>query len=190
LVSLVCLVTGQVVAEEPALRAGVFDPARPAPDFSLQGSHGSDLQLSNYRGKVILLGFGFTHCADVCPVTLAVLATALKNLGPAAADVQVIYITVDPERDTAQRMREYLKTFDLRFVGGTGTATQLAKVRRDYGISVGAKTAAPGGYAVSHSSYIYLIDQRGALKALMPYGSAPADYVHDLKVLLQRSVPP
>jgi len=186
---LVCL-TGSVAAHDTALRAGVFDPPRAAPDFALTGSHGAQLRLSSHRGKVILLGFGFTHCADVCPVTLSVLASARKTLGDAAKDVQVIYITVDPERDTAQRMHAYLQAIDPTFIGGTGTPAQLARVRKDYGILAGPKTAAPGGYALSHSSYIYLIDRRGALKALMPFGSSPTDYVHDLKLLLQRDKSP
>jgi protein SCO1/2 len=84
-----------------ALKAGVFDPPRLAPDFALRGSDGSELKLSTYRGKVVLLGFGFTSCAAVCPITLGTLAQAHKKLGAQASELQVIYITVDPERDDA-----------------------------------------------------------------------------------------
>jgi protein SCO1/2 len=171
------------VASAPALKAGVFDPPREAPLFSLQSSGGGTLELRSYRGKVVILGFGFTWCTDVCPVTLATLKLARRNLGPAAADVQVVYITVDPERDNPARMKEYLRAFDPTFIGGTGGASDLAAVRKDYGI-VAEKHVKGSSYSVAHSSYTYLIDRRGQLRALMPYGHSADDYVHDLQILL------
>lgn len=167
----------------PTLKAGVFDPPRQAPELSLEGSDGNELKLSRYRGKVVVLGFGFTSCPDVCPTTLAVLAQARRKLGDAGKDVQVVYVTVDPERDDAGRMKKYLGAFDAGFVGGTGTAEQLARVRREYGIAA-EKKADGSSYSVAHSSSIYLIDRSGRLRALMPYGQTPDDYVHDLKILL------
>jgi protein SCO1 len=167
----------------PTLKAGVFDPPREAPDFSLQSSAGGTLALRSYRGKVVILGFGFTSCPDVCPVTLATLAQARRKLGPAAAGVQIVYITVDPERDNPARMKEYLNAFDPTFVGGSGPADRLAAVRQDYGI-LAEKKVKGTSYLVAHSSYTYLIDRRGRLRALMQYGRGPDDYVHDLKILL------
>lgn len=164
-----------------ALKAGVFEPARAAPDFTLQGSDGAALKLSRYRGKVVLLGFGFTSCTAVCPVTLGTLAAAHRKLG-AQADLQVIYITVDPERDDAARMKQYLSSFDPTFIGGTGSEEQLAAVRKEYGIAA-EKVAGPDG-SYTHSSFVYLIDRAGRLRALMPYGHAPDDYVHDVGILL------
>ncbi len=169
----------------PALKAGVFDPPRQAPDFSLRGSDGTELRLSRYRGKVVLLGFGFAHCADVCPMTLAVLAQARKSLGASASEVQVVYVTVDPERDDPARMREYLANFDPGFIGGTGTPAQLAAVRKNYGIAA-TKVATANGYGVDHSSFVYLIDRDGRLRALMPYGRPAADYVHDVSLLMRK----
>lgn len=167
---------------DATLKAGVFDPAREAPDFSLQGSDGSELKLSRYRGKVVLLGFGFTSCAAVCPVTLGTLAAAHKQLGAQASELQVVYITVDPERDDAQRMKKYLSSFDPTFVGGTGSEQQLAAVRKEYGIAA-EKVAGPDG-SFTHSSFVYLIDRDGRIRALMPYGHPPDDYVHDVRILL------
>src|SRR5580700_8093714 len=112
--------------EVEALKAGVFNPAREAPDFSISGSDGTALSLSRYRGKVVVLGFGYTHCPNVCPVTLAVLALAHRKLGALGSQVQVIYLTVDPERDSAERLKQYLSAFDPTFVGGTGTDAQMA----------------------------------------------------------------
>jgi protein SCO1/2 len=165
-----------------ALKAGVFEPARLAPDFTLRGSDGAELKLSRYRGKVVLLGFGFTSCTAVCPVTLGTLAAARKKLGAQAADLQVVYITVDPERDDAARMKQYLSSFDPSFIGGTGSEERLAAVRREYGIAA-EKVAGPDG-SYTHSSFVYLIDRDGRLRALMPYGHAPDDYVHDVGILL------
>jgi protein SCO1 len=178
------LACGASGAEDLALRAGVFNPPRVAPDFSLKGSDGSELKLSGHRGKVVVLAFGFTSCPDVCPTTLGVLAQAHKLLGPQSKDLQVIYITVDPERDDASRMRAYLAGFDPTFVGGTGTATELAAVRDAYGIFANRKNVG-SAYTVAHSSYTYLIDRQGRLRALMPYGHTADDYVHDLKLLLK-----
>src|SRR5258706_11434922 len=113
-----------------ALKAGVFNPAREAPDFSVRGSDGAALTLSHYRGKVVVLGFGYTSCPNVCPATLAVLAMAHRNLGALGSQVQVIYLTVDPERDSAERLKQYLVSFDSTFVGGTGTPQQMAAVRK------------------------------------------------------------
>jgi protein SCO1 len=179
------LVTTEVnlVADNTALRAGMFDPPRQAPELALKGSNGELLRLSQYRGKVIVLGFGFTSCPKVCPTTLSVLAHARKKLGPQAAGMQVVYVTVDPERDTPERMRHYLKAFDTSFVGGTGSAEQLAAIRKEYGISAEKKYFGKGSYNIAHSSYTYLIDRQGRLRGLMPYGRTPDDYVHDIKAL-------
>ena len=171
-------------AEAPAFKAGLFDPPRPAPDFSLQGTDGRELRMSQYRGKVVLLAFGYSSCTAVCPVTLATFAEARRALGPAAADVQVVYVTVDPERDVPARLQAFLHNFDASFIGGTGTAQQLAGVRRDYGISA-QKIPARDSYSYSHSSFTYLIDRSGRIRALMPYGHSPEDYVNDLRLLLK-----
>lgn len=166
------------------LKAGVFEPASVAPDFSIQGSDGAELRLSRYRGKLVLLVFGFTNCPEVCPTTLATLAETRRSLGKAADAVQVVYITVDPERDDALRIKKYLAAFDASFVGGTGTPEALALVQRKYGV-VAAKLATPtGGYGMNHSTSVYLIDRSGRLRAMMPYGHGAVDFVHDIKLLL------
>jgi protein SCO1/2 len=170
-------------APQPALKAGVFEPPNAAPAFSLQASTGGEQALANYRGKVVLMGFGFTHCPQVCPTTLAVLAQARKRLGAQADRVQVLYVTVDPERDNPDQMRAYLRGFDATFVGLTGTPDKLAAVRAKYGVTAEKKPLG-NSYAVAHSSSVYLIDRKGLLRAMMPYGRAPDDYVHDVRILL------
>lgn len=171
-----------------SLRAGVFTPARLAPDFALRGSNGTELRLSRYHGKVVLLAFGYTSCTEVCPITLSILSQAHKKLGAAGADLQVVYVTVDPDRDDVDRMRTFLAIFDPTIVGGTGTAAELAAVRRDYGV-VATKLPSPGGYSIAHSSSVYLIDREGKLCALMPFGHDADDFAHDAGILLGNKQP-
>jgi protein SCO1/2 len=186
MLSLLTLGAAVAAADTTSLIAGVFNPPRLAPDFSLRGSDGAELELRRYRGKVVLLAFGYTSCTEVCPITLAILAQARRELAAAADELQVIYITVDPDRDDAERMRHFLNAFDPAFIGGTGTPPQLAAVRTEYGISVSNKMPFPGGYALSHSSYVYLIDRGGSLRALMPYGHSADDFAHDVRILLKQ----
>ena len=174
---------GALGANDAALIAGTFDPPREAPELGLTGSDGRTLSLARYRGVVVALAFGFTSCPEVCPTTLAVLAQARKKLGARAGELQVVYVTVDPERDDAARLKQYLAGFDPSFVGGTGSDAQLAAVRRDFGIQA-EKHASADGATFSHSSFIYLIDRGGKLRALMPYGHSPDDFAHDVGILL------
>lgn len=183
--TLFALALGAGAAASPAaFKAGVFDPPRQAPDFVLQGSDGHELRLSRYRGKVVLLAFGYSHCTAVCPVTLATFANARSRLGAAAGEVQVVYVTVDPERDTPERLRQFLRVFDKTFVGGTGTEAQLAAVRKEYGVTA-TKIPLGDSYNFAHSSFTYLIDRSGRIRALMPYGRSPEDFTHDLTILLK-----
>lgn len=172
-----------MAADAPKLKAGVFEPPAEAPGFSLLASTGGELKLADYRGKLVLLGFGFTSCPEVCPTTLAVLAQARKRLGAQGDQVQVVYVTVDPERDDPNRMRGYLRGFDPTFVGGTGTPDQLKAVRAKYGVTAERKKVG-NSYSVAHSSSVYVIDRKGLLRAMMPYGHSPDDYVHDVRLLL------
>lgn len=173
------------LAGTPRLKAGVFEPAQPAPEFALQGSDGAALNLARFRGRLVLLVFGFTHCPEVCPTTLATLAQARKELGSAAADVQVVYVTVDPERDDLGRIRQYLGAFDPSFIGGTEAPDKLAAMRRRYGV-VAEKVATkqPNAYGMNHSTSVWLIDRTGKLRAMMPYGHQAKDFVHDIQLLL------
>lgn len=171
-----------------ALKAGEFKPPRLAPEIALPASTGKPFKLSDYRGKVVVLEFGYTHCQDVCPVSLASLAQARTLLGAAAADVQVLFITVDPERDSASHLKTYLAQFDPSFIGISGTPAQLAALLKSYGISA-TKRLAEGSttdYTMGHSSYLYFIDRKGMQRALMPFGRPAADIAHDLAILLKK----
>ena len=167
------------------LKAGTLSPVMPAPELRLHGSDGQPLTLERFRGKVVLLAFGFSNCGEVCPITLATLAGARRKLGADAHDVQVVYVTVDPERDDAAQMRKFLGSFDATFVGGVGSRAEIEVAQKSYGISAVKHTNADGSYSIGHSSSIYLIDRAGGLRAVMPYGHPTDDFVHDLRILLR-----
>lgn len=168
------------------LKSGLFEPPRAAPAIGLQASNGSAFDITRYRGKLVVLEFGFTHCTEVCPVSLASLAQARKLLGAQADDVQVVFVTVDPARDSVPVLRSYLAQFDSGFIGVSGTRQQVDAVLKAYGISAtrkmveGSKT----DYTMHHSSYLYFVDKRGMLRALMPFGRPAAEIAHDAQLLL------
>jgi len=181
-------VAALVQAAAPAadtLKAGVLTPVMAAPNLKLSGTDGKLLDLERFRGKVVLLAFGFSNCGEVCPITLATLAGARKKLGADAANVQVVYVTVDPERDTAAQMKKFLGAFDPTFIGGVGTRAEIDAAQASYGISSAKNLNADGSYTIGHSSSIYMIDRAGGLRAVMPYGHPSDDFVHDLKILLR-----
>ena len=189
ILSLLLLSAGAASAEQ--FKGGVFDPPRPAPAFALPSSSGAPARLSDYRGKVVVLEFGFSHCAAVCPVSLASLAQARQQLGARGKDVQVLFITVDPARDTPERLRSWLAQFDPGFVGITGSEAQIGQLLKDYGINA-AKHPVAGStadYSMSHSSYLYFIDRQGRQRAMMPFGRPAADIAHDLAILLGPEAP-
>lgn len=169
------------------LKSGTFEPPRMAPQIAQKAADGKDFALDKLRGKVVVLEFGYTSCADVCPVSLALLRQARERLGPLAGKLQVVFVTVDPQRDTAPKLKAYLEQFDSSFIGLTGSEAQMAAIRSSYGISAtkkmveGSKTE----YTMGHSSYLYFIDPQGKLRALMPFGRPADDIVHDVTLLAQ-----
>jgi protein SCO1/2 len=136
---------------------------------------------------VVIVEFGYTFCALVCPVTLARLTEVHQRLGSAARDVQLIYVTVDPLRDNPERLREHLAAFNPSFLGATGSADELAAVQKAYGVvaeQVVSRNKALG-YEVNHSSSLYLVDRQGKIRGLAPFGTPADDIVHDLELLLK-----
>jgi protein SCO1 len=169
----------------PVLKAGVLSPVMPAPPLALQGTDGRPVDLGRFRGKVVLVAFGFSNCGEVCPITLATLAAARKKVGADAGGVQVVYVTVDPERDTEAQMKKFLAAFDPTFIGGVGTRAQIDAAQASWGISSSKQTFPDGKYSIGHSSSVYMIDRGGGLRAVMPYGHPADDFVHDLRILLR-----
>jgi len=153
-------------------------------DMAMVDSSGHLRTLADYRGKVLVVYFGYTHCPDVCPTAMAELAAAMRMLGSEAKKVQVIMITVDPARDTGPVMQTYAQAFYPSFIGLTGTAEQLRKTARSFGAYYAkGPEPTPGNYSMNHSSSFYLLDQQGKPRVLLP-STAPAKYVvHDIRQL-------
>jgi protein SCO1/2 len=176
------------VAAEPSFRTGALDPPGPAPEFTLRSDTGKPVRLRDWRGNVVLLYFGYTSCPDVCPTTLSDLAEVKKQLGPAAQRLRVALVTVDPERDTAQRLHTYVQAFDPTFVGLTERKAALAAVWKAYGVYVQSHRV-PGssdGYVVDHSATTFVIDTEGRLRLAISFGTPVTDILHDLQRLLPR----
>ena len=131
--------------------------------FTLTAPDGTTVTDETYRGKWLLVFFGYTSCPDICPTTLYEIAAAIEELGPDAAKLQPIFITVDPERDTPEVMGKYTGSFDPRIVGLTGSPQQIAAVAREYGAYSALHKTGAGAedYSVDHSTYIYIMDPQG-----------------------------
>lgn len=143
-------------------------------DFTLRDPQGRPFALSQARGRVVLLFFGYTHCPDFCPLALSRVARALELVGPAREAVLVVLVSVDPARDDPARLGQYLAGFGLPAVGLTGTESEVAAVARQYGATYQRRPATPeGGYAVDHSTYLYLIDPAGRLRYLFGHQEPP-----------------
>lgn len=172
----------------PPLRGIAIESPRPAYDFALSSGAADTVRLSDFRGKVVALFFGYTFCPDVCPTTLTELNQALLALGPDSANVQVLYVSVDPERDTPLRAQQYAQAFNPKFVGLSGSPDDIARVAGAYGVFY-QRQAAPdsaAGYLMQHTASVLVIDRQGLLRTLWPFGASRDDMVSDLKSLLRQ----
>ena len=149
--------------------------ARMAP-FVLTDQHGRRFDSASLNGKVALVFFGFTHCPDVCPTELSTSATAMDQLGPDAVRVQPLFITVDPERDTPEKLADYVGLFHPALAGLTGTPEQIAQVAKAYRVYY-AKVTPPGAsdYLMDHSAFVYLLGPDGALRGMFRPGATPEE---------------
>ncbi|NNC92053.1 MAG: SCO family protein [Acidimicrobiia bacterium] len=163
----------------------VIQSQTPAPKVDLITSTGERASLSDFEDQVLVLYFGYTFCPDVCPTTLSGLKKAVDQLGDAADDVQVIMISVDPERDSPEILGEYLSYFDPRFLGMTGTQEEIASVATVYGVFYQAEEGTVDtGYLVSHTARLMVVDRDGYLKLVMPGEATPDEIAADLDYLL------
>jgi protein SCO1/2 len=156
-----------------------------AQGFSLNDHTGKPVTLDSYKGKVLVVFFGYTQCPDVCPTTMAEMAGVMKELGPQADQVQVLFITLDPARDTRELLAQYAPTFDPRFVGLYGTPEQTAQVAKEFKViynKVEGKT--PDSYTIEHTAGSYVFDKNGKIRLFLRHGQGPAPITHDLKLLL------
>lgn len=156
-----------------------------ARDFALTDHHGKLRHLADFKGKAVVVFFGYTQCPDVCPTTMVEMAGVMKQLGPLADRVQVLFITVDPERDTPQLLSQYVPAFDTRFLGLTGDKAAIDKVAKEFKVfyqKVPGKE--PGSYTMDHAAGSYVFDPQGRIRLFIRHGQGADPIVHDLKLLL------
>ena len=180
---LAAMVAGPVFSQAYVFHGSRFDPPLAAADFTLTNQDGRAVRLSDYRGKFVLLFFGYTHCPDECPTTLAMLNRALSEMKDAGSSTQVLLVSVDPQQDTPPVLKEYLARFNPSFAGLTGQPAQVEAVLKAYGV-----VAEKEGATVNHSTYLYVIDPAGRLA--LTYSSSsetqPEEVAADLEHLSAR----
>ena len=183
--ALVALAIGGCDSRGPGFRNTDITGADFARGFELTDHHGNPRTLADFRGKVVTVFFGFTQCPDVCPTTLAEMAQVMKLLGEKSDRVQVLFVTVDPERDTAQLLAQYVPAFDSRFLGLYGDAEATAKVAREFKVfyqKVPGST--PGSYTVDHSAGSFAFDPQGRVRLFIKHGQSAEALAQDLRQLI------
>jgi len=187
----VCVLVGGVLGgwyfassldTSPPFRLTALASRPRAPDFHLVDSDNWPRTLADFRGKIVLIFFGYTHCPEACPTELFKLAQVMRRLGEARSRVQVLLITLDPERDTPQLLKGYVGAFDPGFIGLTGTPAQVDKVATDYHV-VYYKEKYGAEYLIDHSTYTYIIDGKGDQRLLARMDASVDDLASDLKRL-------
>ena len=155
-------------------------------DFALTDHTGKARTLADYRGKVVVLFFGYTQCPDVCPTTLSELAEVMRRLGPDAKKVQVLFATIDPERDTAELLSNYVPAFDPSFVGLYGDAAATARTAKEFKVIYQKQPGpTPSTYTMDHSAGTFVFDPKGRLRLYVGYGQGPDVFTHDIRELLR-----
>lgn len=157
-----------------------------APDFSLTNQDGEKVTLGEFKGKAVFVFFGYTHCPDICPVTLANLNGVVNELGNDADKVQVLFVTVDPERDTQTDLKKYVSYFNKDFIGLTGTPDEIKDVTDSYhAFYIKEETGSDGGYLMGHTSSVYLINPDGRIVLRYPQSKMdPKEIAKDVKRIL------
>ena len=185
-VALAALVLAGCGPQGPKFQASDVTGAPFGRDFALTDHNGKPRALADFRGKAVVVFFGYTQCPDVCPTTLAALALAMKQLGPDADRVQVLFVTIDPERDTRELLAQYVPAFDPRFLGLYGDADATARVAKEFKIVYQKQPgSSPGSYTMDHSAGTYVFDPEGRLRLFVGLAQGPDVLTHDLRELLK-----
>ncbi|MGK0290654.1 MAG: protein SCO1/2 [bacterium] len=159
-----------------------------AGDFTLQGMHGKVVKLSDYRGKAVLMFFGYTSCPDICPTTMNYLKGVVEKLGKDQSKVQVLFVSFDPRRDKPAILKQYLSHFNPKFMGLTGHPKEIAKVAEQYGSGyIQQSSDSKAGYLYAHTDYVYLIDTKGKLtKSIHQEDSTEQQTAKLVKTIIQK----
>jgi protein SCO1/2 len=173
------------VAAPPVFNNVDITGAEYARDFALTDHTGKARTLADFKGKVVFLFFGFTQCPDVCPTTMTEMATVLKELGPQADKVQVLFVTIDPERDTQELLAQYVPAFNPTFIGLRGDAAATAKVAKEFKVFYAKSPGTtPDAYSMDHTAGSYVFDTQGKIRLFVRHGKGAAPIAQDIKLLL------
>lgn len=173
------------ISDRPAFQLTDLTGAEFGRNFQLTDHNGKARTLEDFKGKVVVVFFGYVFCPDVCPTTMGELALVMKELGQAAERVQVLFITVDPERDTPEILSQYVPSFHPAFLGLYGDADATRRTAKEFKIFYQKQVTAGGGYTVDHSAGTYIYDASGRLRLFSAYGQGAQKLLHDIRILLQ-----
>ncbi len=187
-IAAVVLLSSALAATPADYRLAVWPPHAASPQFNLVGLDGAPRALADYRGRLVVVFFGFVQCPDACPAELFKLALALKQLGKAGDRVQVLFITLDPERDTPAVLESYVAAFDSRFVALTGTNAQIDAAAASFSVQY-ARVGTGTDYSIDHSTSTYVIDTAGRLRLIGGMKATAGDFAHDLRALAAAAPP-
>ena len=158
-------------------------------DFTLTNQSGRRTSLSDLSGKVVLLSFGYSNCPDICPTTLAEMGKVLRALGNKESSVRVVFITVDPHRDTPKRLTSYLANFHETMIGLTGSVKELTEVASQYSSKFRKEEPGPGsGYTVGHTTFVFILDQSGKARYVLPYDASSELMLNGVMKLLDGNI--
>jgi protein SCO1/2 len=185
--AVLCLLAGCDKAgnRQPAFQNTDLTGLDYARDFALTDHNGKPRTLADFKGKVVVMFFGYTQCPDVCPTTMAEMANVVKELGPSGKDVQVLFVTIDPERDTKELLAQYVPAFNPTFLGLYGDAAATARTAKEFKVFY-AKVpgTTPSNYSMDHTAGSYVFDRNGKLRLFLRHGKGAATIVPDLRQLL------
>lgn len=186
LVVAIALLINVIFVQPASFRGTAYDEPFPvAPDFTLTDAKGQPVTLSENGGKITLLFFGYTFCPDICPTTLSELKLTMEKLGKNAENVRVIFISVDPGRDTSEYMQKYVERFNSSFTGLSGTEEELTPIWEQYGIfREVVKRTSETNYIINHTARVFLVDTNGNLRLSFGFQTPPEDIAHDIEIIL------
>jgi len=183
--ALLALVVGACGPDHPRFQASDVTGVAFGRDFKLTDHNGKPRTLADFRGKVVVMFFGYTQCPDVCPTTLSDLAAALQKLGGDADRVQVLFVTIDPERDTPELLSHYVPAFNPTFLGLSGDAAATAATAREFKVLYQKQAGStPGSYSMDHTASVYLLDKDAAFAGTVDYKDEPDTALAKLKRLV------
>lgn len=167
------------------LNGTVYTEPRQTPAFTLQNAAGEDVSLQDYRGKVVPIYFGYTFCPDICPTTMADLARVQRDVDDDGSAMQVLMVTVDPQRDTAQVVQDYVSSFHPTFIGLSGSDQRIAAATEPFGVFYEvAEGSEATGYLVDHTARVFVVDKQGALRVSYAFGTSIEEMAADMRVLI------